>query len=161
MSYVAFVSLEHVGCSRWFIGRGPGWGGALRRPMVSLHDADEVLVVDAEDETGLLPPVLNVCGIFAAELECYALQGVGETVAGVSHLSFFFLALAHATIARQSSYYRSCPIDLETCRCLVAIPRLTAGGKKLVGYRSSLSLFRQCRGLQQWARLSSLLSLLE
>ena len=72
-----------------------------------------------------------------------------------------FTLMCRATIARHTCYYRSCPIDLETCRCSVAIPRLAARGKQLVGYRFSLSLLGQCRCLQQSARLSSLLSLLE
>ena len=58
--------------------------------MVSLHDADEILAVYAKDDPGLLPPVLNVCGVFAAALELQALQGVGEAVAGVPHRSFLF-----------------------------------------------------------------------
>ena len=57
--------------------------------MVSLHDADEFLAVDAEDEAGFLPPVLKVCGICAAELEFKALQGIGEAVVGVPRRSFY------------------------------------------------------------------------
>ena len=51
------------------MGHGRGCSGALRRPTVFLHDADDILAVDAEDEEGFLPPVLKGCGIFATELE--------------------------------------------------------------------------------------------
>ena len=127
--------------------------------MVSRHDADEVFADDAEDEAGFLPPVSKFSGIFAAELEFKALQGVVEAVARVSHRSFLFSTLIYrVTIALQSCYYGSCLIDLETC--LVSIPRYAAGGKKFIGYRYSLSLLAQCQGLQQWSRLYSLLSCL-
>ena len=41
--------------------------------MVSLHYADEVLAADAEDEAGFFPPVVQGCGIFAVEVELWAL----------------------------------------------------------------------------------------